>query len=115
MEKDFLAGQGERKRITSIQFCSDSTLPAHQGPATHIPPTGLAWRQDSGAWAAPQELPVLWKHWRQVDTELQQCLWGSAFLPPDPWGRWPVVAERNTEMGLESTAPESWFDTGFRL
>lgn len=41
MEKDFFAGQGERKRITPIQFCSDSTLPAapgHPRPSDQLGP-----------------------------------------------------------------------------
>lgn len=41
MEKDFLAGQGERKRITSIQSCSDSPLPATPGPSHPRATNGL--------------------------------------------------------------------------
>lgn len=55
MEKDFLAGQGERKRITSIQFCSDSTLPATPEPKHPHPANGLG----PVALAAPRELEML--------------------------------------------------------
>lgn len=41
MEKGFLAGRGERKRIISIQFCSDSTLPATPGLSHPHPANGL--------------------------------------------------------------------------
>lgn len=40
MEKDFLAGQGERERITSIQFCSAALCLPHDSPATHSSPAG---------------------------------------------------------------------------
>lgn len=100
MEKNFFAGRGERKRISSIQFCSDSTLP---GPGHPVPPTGSARRQDPVALVAPWELLVLWKCWRQVDMVVQQHLWGLALLPLDPWGSWPVMAERNPRTGLEVT------------
>lgn len=40
MEKDFLAGQGEREKITSIQFCSAALCLPHNSPATHSSPAG---------------------------------------------------------------------------
>jgi len=102
MEKDFLAGQGERKRISLMQFCSDSTSPATPGPSHPAPADGSARGQDPVAPVAPRELPVFWKCWRQVDTGLRER-WGA--WPPspiDPWGRGLPWLKGTSRCGLKS-------------
>lgn len=94
-----ISSQAKGRGKESLQF--SFVLTALCLPTRAQPPTSQHEARPS---ARTRELglpQVLWKLCRQVDTELQHCLRASASLPPDPWGRWPPVAERNTKMGLE--------------
>lgn len=95
--------KGRGKESLRFSFVPIAPCLPYWGPTTRIPPMGLAQRQDPVALVAYQELPVLWKCWRQVDMRLQQCFWGLRVSPPlDPRGSFPAMAERNPKMWLEA-------------
>lgn len=102
MEKDFLAGQGERKRITPIQFCSNSTLPATPGPSHPHPAKGLGPGPGPSSSGCSSGAACTLEMLETGGHGAPAALVGfGSFSPIDPWGSWPAMAERNAKTGLE--------------
>lgn len=74
-----ISSQAKGRGKESLQF--SFVLTALCLPTRAQPPTAQRGARPRARTRELGLLQVLWKHCRQVDTELQQGLWGSASLP----------------------------------